>query len=399
MSQPVKSTQELYDLFITNLQDFAPELTDKLEGSLNDTLGGVFSLSAGELTRLIQDQFKKTFFDLADGPEVTQGPDDLQTLAVDHFGSTFARPAASKMTDTVTFSRATNTAGEIPIIAGTVVKTKADANGNIQRYVTDSDATMTNDSSSTDLSVTVNITAVVAGTASNAAAGAINVIESSLADKTIVVSNVGSSNGTDASSDTVYRTLIKNLIAALAGATAKAVEAKAKTVAGVVTATAVEQALNVIQYDVATGDTVGTFFRLPVPTLYIADSSGTAGVTLINAVQAAINSVRACGIIPQVKSATAVTLSWTSSITLNPSGPNYTTLAADPQQIIDSMTDYINNLPVGTSFVRATANAYILAMWGSAGTNDLTAFTTSVPSGDVTATATQKFIAGTVSVV
>lgn len=399
MSLPVKSQQELYDLFITALQDQAPDLTDTSEGSNIDTLAGVFSVAGAELTRIIIDQFSKTFFDLANGPEVTGGADDLQTLAVDHFGETFARPAAVAAVDVATFSRANNSAGVILIPAGTIVKTLPDANGETQRYATDADLTLTASSVGTDLTRSVGITAVVAGAAGSATAGTISVIESTLLDSTIVVTNVGNATGADAQDDSTYRETIRNLILALAGATTSAVEAKAKTVTGVTTATAVETEVTVIQYNPATSSTVGTWFKIPRATLYCADATGIASESLLSEIRTAIKTVKAAGVHIDVKSATAVTVNWTTTMTLNPSGPNYAALSASLQMIKDDMANYINSLPVGTAFVRATANAAILAIWGSAGTNDLTAFTTSLPAADVSATASQKMVAGTMSTV
>lgn len=396
MSLPAKSQQELYDLFIQTLQNNAPQLTDVLDGSIIDALAGVFSIVGTELQRDNTVKYKKTFLDLANGPVNEGDPDDLQTLAVDHFGTDFERPGAVAAIDTATFSRANNSGGQVLIPAGTVVKTKPDSNGNVQRYTTNANVTMTNTSAGSDTSVSVSITAVVPGSAGNASAGTISVIESTLLDSTIVVTNAGNTTGADAEDDPTYRETIRNLIQALAGATAAAIEAKAKTVTGIKTATAIEQGMTVIQYNVANGQTIGSYFRIPVPTLYIADSTGTASTALIVAVLAAIELVRACGVFVNVVPATAVTVNWTAHLTLNPSGPNYSTFVNNPQNIINSMRDYVNNLPVGTSFVVATANAAILAIWGASGTNDLTAFTTSVPSGDVAATASQKMIAGTV---
>lgn len=399
MSLPGASQQELYDAFKLIIQTHAPELTDFLDGSQLDTLAGAFSVAGDEMIEsIIVDQFRKTFFDLADGPDENDGgPDDLQTLAVDHFGSAFARPLAVAAVDTCTFSRATNTAGAVTILAGTVVKTVPDANGAVQRYTTDSDATLLNLGSGAGLSVSVPVTAVVAGAAGSAAAGTIKVVETSLADATIVVTNTGNATGEDAPDSSTYREFIRNLIVMISKATRAAIEAAAKTVPGVKTATSVETAQTVIGYVVASSSTIGNYFRITSAALYVADSTGTASLALLNKVRDAIATIRACGIAIEVRAATAITMNWTASFTLNPSGPSYASFSVDPQKILDSMTDYINALPVGTSFVRATANAAILAIWGPSGTNDITAFSSSVPSGDVTATAVQKFVAGTVA--
>ena len=396
---PIRSQQELYDLFITVLQDSAPDLTDINEGSDIDILGGVFSVSASELTRLVIDQFSKTFFSLANGPEITGGDDDLQTLAVDHFGDNFARPGAVEAVDAVTFSRANNSGGSVTILAGSVVKTWPDANGNVQRYTTDETVILTNNSSGTDLSRTVAVTAATAGKAGNAAAGTIVVIETSLTDLSIHVTNAGNATGADAQDDATYRETIRNLIEAIAGATTQAIEAKAKTVAGIVTATAIEKALNVIEWDIGGSTTIGTYFRVPRAVLYVADSTGTASVALLQEVVDAIKDVKACGVLISVAAATPITQNWSATLTFNPMGPNNTELESNPQKIKDSMHDYIANLPVGTGFNRATAKAAILAIWGPAGTDDLTDFSTSVPSGEVSATPTEKLIPGAMTIV
>lgn len=399
MSLPLQTQQQLQDLFTQTLQEKAPELTDTLDGSIIDGLAGTFSVGALELQQLIVDEFSKTFIDLANGPEVTGGPDDLQTLAIDHYGEAFARPGAVAAVDTVTFSRPSGspaTYGAITIPAGSIVKTKPDANGNAQRYSTNAAVTLT-DGGSSDLSATVNVTAVVAGAAGNAAAGTITVIETSLSDPTITVTNTGNSTGADAQDDATYRETIRNLIEALAGATLTAIEAKAKTVTGVVTATAVESAITVIQYDPASKTTSGNYFKVVQANLYIADSTGSASAALQAAVRTALQGTRAAGVNVLVQSATGVTVNWTVSITLNPSGPNYSTFSGDLTTIINEMKSYINNLPVGTGFVRATAMAAIMAIYGPSGTNDISSMTTSVPTGDISATATQKMVAGTIT--
>lgn len=143
MALPLKSQQDLYNLFITTLQGIAPQLTDELDGSIDDALAGVFSLAGMELQRYTISQFNKTFIDLANGPTITGGSDDLQTLLVDHFGSAFARPQAVAATDTITFSRPNNSFGSVTFIGGFVVKTQPDVNGNVQRYSTASLVSLT----------------------------------------------------------------------------------------------------------------------------------------------------------------------------------------------------------------------------------------------------------------
>ncbi len=399
MSVPGSTTQDLYDTFILNLLGSAPQLTDQLPGSVIDGLAGAFAIGGTEVQTNTNLNFNKTFIDTANGPEITGNDDDLQTLAVDHYGENFARPGAIPAIDTINFTRNNNSAGAITILAGTIVTTEPDANGNVQTYTTDADVIMTNTSAGTDTSVFVGITDVDGGVAGNAAENTITVIQTALLDSSIVCTNAGNATGADAQPDQTYRETIRNLIQALAGGTLASIEARALTVAGVVTATALETAITAIQYNIASSSVVGSPFSVVKAVLYVADATGTASAALLAAVGAAIKGTRSGGVNVQVAAATATDVSWTASYTLNSEGPNFTALSASNAILLTAMTNYINNLPVGTGFVRATANAAILALYGAAGTNDLTAFTTSVPSGDISASATTKCIAATIATV
>lgn len=392
MATPIFSQQEIYDLFITTLQDNAPDLTDVNEGSINDSLGGVFSVGAVELQKLILDRFNKTFVELANGPDVTGGDDDLQTLLVDHFGDSFKRPLPQASIGTVTFSRATTGAGNITIPDGSVIKTAPDANGNVQRFKTVGAVTLTG------LSINASVVALVAGTAGNVQGGTITAIESTLLDTTIVVTNaLALAGGTDKMADSDYREFARNKIETLRGATLSAIEAAAKNVAGVVTATGIEILLPVIQYNIATGlpQAGAVWFYIPYVTLYIADANGTASPALLAAVVTAIADVRAAGVIVNVAAAASLSLNWTAALVLNPAGPNYSILSSDTTLIKQSMSNYINQIPIGTGFSKVQANAAMLAIWGPGGTGDLTSFQTTVPTADVAVTSVQKLVSGT----
>ena len=389
----LKSQQEIYDLFIDELQSLAPGLTDTNDGSNIDALAGATSVAISEVVQLTIDEFAKTFFDTANGPDVTGDVDDLENLAVDHFGDAFARPAASSATGEVTFSRATAAAGDCVIAAGTVVKTPIDSSGNSQRFTVDSEVTLTG------TTIDASVTAVVAGTDGNIGVGELTVIETTLTDNTVTVTNAAAfGDGEDTETDTQYRETIRNLIETLRGATKAAIEAAALTVAGVQTATAFEELQYVMEWDIATGAVVPgeDYFGIPRVKLYVADANGVASASLLASVTTAVDLVRACGVRIEILSGSALTLNWTMAVTLNPSGPNYATLQTDTTMIVDTMTQYIQDLDVAESFVIATAEAYILSLWGPSGTDDLTAVATSVPSGSVAPAANQKLIPGTI---
>lgn len=379
-----KTQQELYDDFITELQNLKPDLTDTNEGSIIDILAGVTSSAVDEVSKLTLEEFKKTYFDTAEGV-------DLENLAVDHFGSTFARPGATKSTGVVTFSRATTAAGNVTIPVGTIVKTTSSATGSAQRFEVTAAVILTS------TSINASVRAMVAGVNGNVQAAAVNVVESTLTDTTVTVSNASSfTGGAETQDDSTYRETIRNLLNALTGSTSSAIESKALTIAGVESANCVESKVFVKEWNISGNTSVGRYFSIVRAILYIADANGTASATLISDVRSAIESIRAVGVYIDVIGAVAISIDWTATIVLNPAGPNYATLQTSSQMIKDEMTKYVQDLPIGTSFSRSSANAYILAKFGPAGTNDLTSFTTSSPVGDIFVASNQKPVPGSI---
>ena len=63
------------------------------------------------------------------------------------------------------------------------------------------------------------------------------------------------------------------------------------------------------------------------------------------------------------------------------------------------MEQYIRDLPIGQVFDRGLSRLAILAIWGPDGTNDLTDFVTNSPTGNVSATPTEKLVPGVVEIV
>lgn len=388
----IKTQQELYNQFIVELQSIAPDLTDTNEGSIIDLIAGVVSSAVYEAQILANEEFKKTFFSTSNGPEITGGPDDLEYLAVDHFGEDFSRPAAINSLGVVQFTRPTANAGNVTIPVGTIVRTSVTSFGSIIRFETLSDVIMTG------LSISASVRAMIAGPGGNVNANTVTSIESPLADQTIVVTNpLPFTGGATAQNDASYRETIKLLLQTLKGATISSIEAKAKTVSGVAFAKGLEVLLTVRPWDSALNVPTGAAFYLPQGQLYISDINGNSSQALIDAVTVAIGGNKASGVSTKVIGATAVGLTWSATIALNPLGTNYATLVTDAQMIKDFMSDYLNQLPIGQSFSKIQANAAVMAKFGPAGTNDLTSFITNTPSGDVTVTANQKIISAGVT--
>lgn len=388
----IKTQAELYNDFVVELQSIAPDLTDTNEGSVIDLIAGAISSAVYEAQILANEEFKKTFFSTANGSEITGNVDDLEYLAVDHFGEDFARPEAIQALGVVQFSRPTTNAGNVTIPAGTIVRTSITSFGSIVRFETISEVVMTG------LSISASVRAVIAGITGNVNANTVTSLESTLTDQTVVVNNaLAFSGGQAEQNDATYRETIKLLLQTLKGATLSSIEAKAKTVSGVAFAKGIEALLTVRQWDVPTSIASGLPFYLPEARLYISDINGNSSQALIDSVTTAISSNRAAGVVINVYGATAVLISWSATIALNPSGQNYSTLVSDAQMIIDFMNSYLNNLAIGESFSKIQANAAVMAKFGPLGTNDLTSFITTTPSGDVTVAANQKIISSGVT--
>ncbi len=386
MALTLKSQGDFYTDFQNEVQDNAPDLTDFTEGSKLDILGGVHSTGCSELTKLTIDLFKKTFFDTSDDT-------DLEFLAVDHFGTSFARPLAQPALVDVTFTRPTFAAGSVTILAGQIVKTAQDASGVAQRFATLLTVVM----GPTTLSINASVQAVVPGASGNVDPGLINSIEGTLTDDTIVVTNSAKAvGGAEALSDPDYREFIRNKIETLKGGTTPGIEGLAKTVSGVVIATVIENEVAVKEFDITTNLPVGPVFRIPQTILYIADANGSASDGLVSEVALLIEDLKAAGVQIDVKAATPLPVDWKASVVFNPAGPNFSVLENDATMIVNTMKAYLNSLPIGTSFIRRIARLTILAIWGPTGTNDITDFVNKSPVGDVDATDIEKLKPGTV---
>ncbi len=401
MTTTVKSQSELYEQYKNEVLGLTSEFTDFSEGSMHDIVAGAVSVGGNELAELIISEFSKTFFGLATGTEEQGGSgdvDDIEALAVDHFGDLFARPKSTNSTGEVEFSRPDISNGDVLIAIGTIVKTQKDPNGLEIRFSTTEEVLMTG------LNSLVNVEAVDAGSGGNiTSSGKITVLESTLSDASILVTNLtNTAGGTDAPQDDEYKEIIKNLIVALAGATEEAVKGAALSVSGVALAQPTTEERVVIDYDIGLAQIKAgaTFFRIPLPILYVADGNGNSSAALIQAVVDRIFQTKAAGVNIQVKGAVPVLFNWTASLVLNVSGPNYTELSNDLSKISDSMTDYINTqLAIGQGFNKTDANTHILSIWGSGGTNDLASFNTSIPSGDTAVDINQKLIANNMNIV
>jgi hypothetical protein len=389
-----KSRQELYEIAKNFIQIARPDLTDFEEGSINDAIIGAVATIVSENQDITIAEFRKTTFAGARGPEETGGEDELENLAVDHFGEDFARPGATKSVGIAKFVRPNDNAGNCLIQAGTIVKTVTDPNGQSRRFETLLDVTMTG------TAIYVSARAIDAGPKGNIGEGGLAVIESTLTDPSITVTNEDEfSGGAPEQDNSTYRQTIKNLLQQLRGSTAAAIKAKALTVAGVVSAEAHEEVIRAIQWDPANNQTIGEPFLIARAKLYIADANGGANQALLDVVDEVVDEVRAAGVRIESIGSLAYVLNWSAEVELNPLGPNFAGLQGDPTPIEESMEAYLASLAIASGFDRSDARDAILAIWGPDGSNDVTDFTTISPSGDIAPVAATKIIPGAVEIV
>jgi len=395
MATKISSVQELYDIIKSEIESLDGDYSDFNEGSMLDILSGAFSTGNNEIAELIVSEFKKTYFGTSHGVEITGDIDDLENLAVDRYGDNFKRPKANESTGKVTFSRPNNGAGNVTIAIGTVIKTEKDLSGQEIFFETIAEVILTG------LSIVADIIAQVPGADGNVDPGKIKVIETTLTDSSVTVTNLLKlAGGENAEADAEYRETIRNLIQSLAGATKEAVKGIILAVPGVAVATLLEIERAVIDYDIASNQILAgaSFFRIPYPVAYIADINGNSSSALIQSVEDAIFNVRGCGVNIEILGGTAIALAWDASFTLNAGGPNFAELQNNFSKITDSMKAYIDSLDIGSQFVKEDATNEIFAIWGPSGTNDLTAFTTNSPISNVFVQPTEKIVPGIMSI-
>lgn len=236
-------------------------------GYLFDVHTGEAGSLAEEVLRIALGLHANTFIDHAEA-------DDLDTLAKDHFD--LDRDDGISAIGIVTFSRPNADFGNVTINAGTIIETSDGL-----QFVTTTAPLMIG------LTVEANVSAVVPGLAGGVAAGTLLIINSTTAldDSTITVTNAEkTSGGSDGETDAAFRIRIKAWFETLRRGIVNAIETGALFVPGVVTASLDES--------------------LYPPTVYIADSTGSANSALVNAVALEEVNWRSAGIAVNVVGAT-----------------------------------------------------------------------------------------------
>jgi uncharacterized phage protein gp47/JayE len=248
--------------------------------------------------------------------------EDLDRYAYDRYQ--IARKGASSALGTVRFFRLSSALGAGTILAGTVLKTL----GGIT-YTLVTNATF--GPTQTDL-VFADVRASQAGKATEVGANQIRGFQNqqALFDPSVQVTNdLTTAGGEDVEDDDTFRNRIRDFWLNARRGVLSAIENGALSVAGVVSAQAVEA--------ITTG---GQPAR--VVNLYIADSSGVASVALANQVLSALDEYRAGGIAVLVSTSIPELVSIVLSLTFSGSVDTVTL----SQLIQAAVVSFVNSLPV-----------------------------------------------------
>ena len=263
----------------------------------------------------------------------TSSGSDLDSWMADF---SLSRLPASPASGTVTFSRY-NTGATALVPVGTLVRT-IDGSETFAVYA-DSSVNGWNQQLGGYVlgvgiaSLNVPVVAQTPGSGGNVLANMITVLAAALAGIDSVTNAAAFVDGIDAESDAAFRLRFQNFLASRSRATIAAVEYAIGTV---------QQGLSyVIQEN---QDPTGQF-QLGNFVVVVDDGSGYPSNSLLSAVQQAINEVRPVGSTFAVF-APAVTQVNVSLSVITSDGSDVTTVAP---QIVASVQDYINALPVGVS--------------------------------------------------
>jgi uncharacterized phage protein gp47/JayE len=291
---------------------------------------------------------------------------------IDSFGADFgmARLAAIAAQGSVTFSRYTPTMAAL-IPTGTGVTTS----DNTTQFTVGTDTSNAAWSPSQNgyllglgvASVTIPVTASVAGSAGNVIANTISLITSALPGIDTATNTLSLTGGLDAETDAAFRLRFQSFINSRTRATMQAVA---------YAATSIQQGVNctVQENTDGNGDYAPGKFVVTVD-----DGSGSPAATLLSAIQTAVDVVRPVGSIFAVHGPTVLQANIALTLAIAQGSNNATAIAA----VNAAITTFVNTLPVGSSlpYTRLAQLAYD----ASPAVTNVTGLTLQGSVGDLTA--------------
>jgi uncharacterized phage protein gp47/JayE len=291
---------------------------------------------------------------------------------IDSFGADFgmARLAAIAAQGSVTFSRYTPTMAAL-IPTGTGVTTS----DNTTQFTVGTDTSNAAWSPSQNgyllglgvASVTIPVTASVAGSAGNVIANTISLITTALPGIDTATNTLSLTGGLDAETDAAFRLRFQSFINSRTRATMQAVA---------YAATSIQQGVNctVQENTDGNGDYAPGKFVVTVD-----DGSGSPAATLLSAIQTAVDVVRPVGSIFAVHGPTVLQANIALTLAIAQGSNNATAIAA----VNAAITTFVNTLPVGSSlpYTRLAQLAYD----ASPAVTNVTGLTLQGSVGDLTA--------------
>ena len=381
----IRTYQETYDSIKARIQNTFPR-SDFTEGSFLDVLSGSFSQAYQELQAIIGQSFSRTFF----SDPATTGT-YLDRLALDHFY--ISRPTPQKAIGTLRIVRASGNTNKVDIAKDSRFTTGDDPE--LEYIVTSETATIAAASSATT-SVDVNVEAIEAGANYNLSTN--QTWESSI-DNIVITNSDPIAGGTDALDDEEFRDYIRTFVLSIADGTAAGLEATAELIPGVSDARLLKKLV-----DVGTLATTGALetnpkrFKSIEMIMYVAGEGVKANSAIIEKVKQRVNAQLSAGEVIDIQPARIRELDVTLTITFTAT-QNAVRLSTDIDQLKTAIREYINDLTIGTNFIKNTMETTFAQKNGwkdVSGQADLiSSVTVNVPAGDITNVATdQKFVAG-----
>jgi uncharacterized phage protein gp47/JayE len=302
---------------------------------------------------------------------------DLDSWIVD-YGLT--RLGAATSGGSVTFSRFTPTLQAIVPI-GSIIQT---ADGT-QQFQVIADAAQSAYVAGTGYvlpaataSITATVAALAPGAGGNVAIGVLNTLGQTISGVDTVTNTLAFSTGTNAESDAALRLRFVNYLSSLSKATSAAIGNAIASLQLGITYTLTED------YSYGGAYQPGYFY------LVIDDGTGSPPTSIVNAVTAAVNAVRGCGIQFNVFAPIVVTAN--IAVTVTAAAPyTHTAIAAALQPAIAA---YVAALPLGVSL--SLTRLYQIIYDATPGIASVSGLTINGAGADIAATAQQAIIPGTV---
>ena len=372
----IRSFKEIYDLIKSSVQSVV-KTADFSEGSFDDLYAGAYSLAYQELQTLILEEFAQTLI-----LESKTTGEILDKLARDRYQ--VERPEGVKALGQVTLSRSGN--------SDVIVIDPASTRFTVGKIQFAPRAAQTILAASDD--VIISLEALEGNLEGNIPA---NSNWESNIDNVDIANSQPFQGGINTLNDLEFKNYLSNFISSLKDGTREGLEGTAKIVPGVGDAAMIRKLVPVGTLDSAGAlETGADLFKFNVVrlVLYITGIEEQINNEVFEEVKRRVNNQLSGGEFVSFQKATPKQINWTVDLTFTSSN-DALALSQKRTELKEAFVQAINDLPIGTDFVRADVEASVLSdnNW-----NGLFSISTSLPSGDITIAANEKAVSGTITI-